>query len=121
MTRLFWAGLSHDLLRDGRTLLTVDFREAKTGKVHQWTPKWSHMLELTRQAYDVEVANETASLYEPSLRTARDLYSVKRTEPHHQEGPPDDERRLQFYCYECDWHLQDDCCEWCLLRPGIHQ
>ena len=122
MTRLFWAGLSHEFLSDGRTLLNVEFIERPSGKTYKWTPKWSHMFELTRQAYDVEVGNETASPYEPSLRAARDLYSEQHTEPIHQESPPDEELWTQCYCYECGWHLQGMCCDWCLFYPEqVHQ
>lgn len=116
MGRIFWMGLSEDRLPDGRLLLNVDFKEKGNGKTYRWAPKWAEMLELTRRAYDVEVANETGSPYEPALRAARELYSAESAVAF---SPPDMNR--QVFCYECGWHAAGVCCDWCRCEPRMHQ
>ena len=117
MSRIFWKGLSENRLRDGRLLLNVEFEEEGIGQAFRWTPTWSHMLEWTRRAYAVEVANETGSPYEPALRGARDLYAAEESVMEAPRPAQQDEQ----YCYECGWHIDGHCCLSCYLNPQIHQ
>ncbi len=123
MTRIFWKGLTENLLDDGRRLLDVEFEEKSTGEVYRWTPRWTHMLKLTQRAYEVEVANETESPYEPLLDSARNI----RVEPHPsvEEAPVLGEPQREPYaafCVECDVHVVPvECCCFCDSDPYRHQ
>lgn len=123
MGRIFWKALTEKRLDDGRLLLDVEFEEKSTGDVHRWTPKWAHMLELTHRAYEVEVANETNSPYQPLLDAARNVRVEEQ--PRVEETPVRGEPQREPYagfCVECDVHVVPvECCYFCDGDPYRHQ
>lgn len=134
MARVFLKGFGYQRFPDGRIEFLMEFEDRTSGTVDWWTPRWSHIAQLTERAYQVEQYNETESAYEgmlgKALQTATALTRKENISREQSRNVIVDDGWC--YCPVGDlldmeelhgmdidgWHISPrDCCHFCRDNP----